>query len=142
MLDPIKQVLGLGKFQYALEHQHIVMEALEDCRGRSYKNTILIVDEASNTDVKAIQTLVTRIDSGSQMIVCGDTANWQQDIKGESGLKYILETIKKLRKDKPEFLDGEDWEQLTNNIGVVTFTRDDVVRSGLAKLFVKTFDEM
>jgi phosphate starvation-inducible PhoH-like protein len=142
MLDPIKQVLGAGQFEYALEHGQIIMESLEDCRGRSYKNTIIIVDEASNTDVKAIQTLVTRIDEGSQMIVCGDTASWQQDIKGESGLKFILDLIKKLRKESPEYLDGEDYENLTNNIGIVTFTRDDVVRSGLAKLFVKAFDEI
>jgi len=142
MIDPIKQVLGAGKFQYALEHGQIVLEALEDCRGRSYKKTCIILDEASNADVKAIQTLVTRVDEGSQMIVCGDTASWQQDIKGDSGLKFILELIKKLRKEKPEYLDGEDYEQLTNNIGIVTFTRDDVVRSGLAKLFVKAFDEV
>lgn len=142
MLDPMKQVMGTGQFEYALEHGQIVLEALEDCRGRSYKNTCIIVDEASNTDVKSIQTLVTRIDTGSQMIVCGDTAKWQQDIKGESGLSFILDLIKKLRVDKPEYLDGEDWVELTDNIGIVKFTRDDVVRSGLAKLFVKAFDEL
>lgn len=142
MLDPIRQVLGAGKFEYALENGQIIMEALEDCRGRSYKNTIIVVDEGSNTDVKAIQTLVTRLDKGSQMVVCGDTAKWQQDIKGESGLKFILDLIHKLRKENPEYLDENDWTELTNNIGIVNFTRDDVVRSGLAKLFVKAFDEV
>lgn len=142
MIDPIKQVLGVGQFEYAIEHGQIVLEALEDCRGRSYKKTCIILDEASNADIKAIQTLVTRVDEGSQMIVCGDTASWQQDIKGESGLKFILDLIKKLRKESPDYLDGEDYDQLTNNIGIVTFTRDDVVRSGLAKLFVKAFDEL
>lgn len=141
MIDPIKQVLGNGKFQYAIEHDQIVMESLEDCRGRSYKNTVIIVDEASNTDVKTMQTLVTRIDKGSQMIVCGDSAAWQQDIKGVSGLTWIVDLIHNLRKDTPEYLDTEDYGQLTNNIGIVTFTKDDVVRSGLAKLFVKVFDE-
>lgn len=142
MLDPMKQILGAGKFQYALEHGQIILEALEDCRGRSYKNSIIILDEGSNTDIKSMQTLVTRVDTGSQMIVCGDTAKWQQDIKGDSGLPFILELIKKLRVEQPDYLDSEDWGQLTDNIGIVKFTRDDVVRSGLAKLFVKAFDEL
>ena len=141
MIDPIKQVLGAGKFNYALEHDQIVMESLEDCRGRSYKNTVIVVDEASNTDIKTMQTLVTRIDKGSQMIVCGDSAAWQQDIKGVSGLTWILDLIQRLRKETPDYLDSDDYGQLTNNIGIVTFTKEDVVRSGLAKLFVKAFDE-
>jgi phosphate starvation-inducible PhoH-like protein len=142
MLDPIKQVLGAGQFQYALENGQIILEALEDCRGRSYKNSVIIVDEASNTDTKAMQTLVTRVDHGSQMIVCGDTKAWQQDIKGDSGLTFILNLIHSLRKSMPEYLDAEDYAELTNNIGIVYFDRDDVVRSGLAKLFVKAFDEI
>lgn len=142
MLDPIKQILGAGQFEYAMENGQIVLEALEDCRGRSYKRSVIVVDEGSNTDIKTMQTLVTRIDEGSQMIVCGDTKGWQQDIKGDSGLTFILNLIHNLRRDTPEYLDGEDYAELTNNIGIVYFTRDDVVRSGLAKLFVKAFDEI
>lgn len=142
MLEPIKSAMGDGKFEYALEHGQIVLEALEDCRGRSYKNSIIIADEVSNMDIKAMQTLVTRIDEGSQLILCGDTAPWQKDISGQSGLTWILNIISTIKKDKPEYLDEDDYEQLYNNIGVVTFTRDDVVRSGLSKLFVKIFDEV
>lgn len=141
MIDPIKQVLGEAEFEYALEHGKIILESLEDCRGRSYKKKFIIVDEASNTDIKAMQTLVTRIDEGSQMVFCGDSAEWQKDIKGESGLVWINNLITRLRRDKPWYLDQDDNDELYNNIGVVTFGREDVVRSGLAKLFVKVFDE-
>lgn len=142
MLEPIQTALGQGQFEYALEHGHLVLESLEDCRGRSYKNSVIIVDESSNTDVKAMQTLVTRIDSGSQMIFCGDSAPWQKDIKGESGLTFILDLIKKLRKDNVQYLNEDDKEELYNNIGIINFTKNDVVRSGLASLFVKAFDEI
>ena len=141
MIDPIKQVLGEAEFEYALEHGKIILESLEDCRGRSYKKKFIIVDEASNTDIKAMQTLVTRIDEGSQMVFCGDSAEWQKDIKGESGLVWINNLITRLKRDKPWYLDQDDNDELYNNIGVVTFGREDVVRSGLAKLFVKVFDE-
>lgn len=141
MLEPIKEALGEGKYNYALEHGQLVLESLEDCRGRSYKNSIIIVDESSNADKKTMQTLVTRIDQGSQLIFCGDTADWQCDIKGDSGLKWILELMQKVRSQKPDYLDQDDYNQLYTNIGVVTFNRHDVVRSGLARLFVKMFDE-
>lgn len=142
MLEPIKAILGASRYEYALEHEQIVLEALEDCRGRSYKNSIIVCDEATNMDVKAMQTIVTRLDTGSQLIFCGDTAAWQKDISGQSGLSWILDTMNKVRKEKPEFLDEEDYHQLYNNIGVVNFTREDVVRSGLSRLFVKIFDEV
>ena len=36
-------------------------------------------------DVKAMQTLVTRIDEGSQIIFCGDSAEWQKILKVSLG---------------------------------------------------------
>jgi len=141
MIDPIKQVLGEPEFEYALEHGKIILESLEDCRGRSYKKKVIIVDEASNTDVKAMQTLVTRIDEGSQMIFCGDSAEWQKDIRGESGLTWINSLLNRTKNNPPWYLDRDDIDELYNNIGIVVFNREDVVRSGLAKLFVKMFDE-
>ena len=141
MVEPIKNALGNGKFEYAVEHDQIVLEALEDCRGRSYKNAIVIVDESSNIDIKSMQTLVTRLDQGSQLIFCGDTAPWQKDIKDESGLSWILNLIQTVRKNKPEYLDSDDYDELYNNIGIVNFTKEDVIRSGLSRLFVKIFDE-
>ena len=142
MLEPIKAALGSGKYEYAIEHGHIVLEALEDCRGRSYKNSMVICDESTNMGVKEIQTLITRIDKGSQIVFCGDTASWQKDISGQSGLAWMLDLISKIRKDKPSYLDSDDYNELYNNIGIVNFTREDCVRSGMAKLFVKVFDEV
>lgn len=142
MLEPVKNILGSGQYEYAIEHGQLVLEALEDCRGRSYKNAVIICDESTNMGVKEMQTLVTRIDEGSQIIFCGDTASWQKDISGQSGLSWILDLISKIRKEKPEYLDSDDYDELYNNIGIVNFTRDDVVRSGLSRLFVKVFDEV
>ena len=88
-----------------------------------------------------MQTLLTRVGKNGQIIFCGDTAPWQKDIKGESGLDWAINLIKKKRRDHPEYLDQEDFDNLHNNIGIVEFTRDDVVRSGITKLFVKMFDE-
>ncbi len=141
MLQPLEEMFGQGAFNYHLEHGNIVLEALEDIRGRSYSDAIVIVDEAQSCDMKTIQTLVTRLGENAQLILCGDGINWQVDIKGVSGLNWFTDTIKRLRKNIPNYLDKDDVNQLTNNIGIVHFTKDDVVRSGLTKMFVKVFDE-
>lgn len=140
MVEPLKQVLGSSQYEMFVKQGAIRLEPLEDVRGRSYTDSCIIVDEASNTDVKSMQTLVTRVGNGSQVIFCGDTASWQKDIKGQSGLDWIITLIKKLRREAPNYLDREDIGNLNHNIGIVEFTKDDVVRSGITKLFVKAFD--
>lgn len=141
MVEPLMMALGAEQYDMFLRKGKIVLEAMEDVRGRSYPNTCLIVDEASNTDIKCMQTLVTRVGKGGQIIFCGDTAAWQKDIKCPSGLDWLIALIKKMRSETPDYLDQDDWDNLHNNIGIVEFTRDDVVRSGITKLFVKAFDE-
>ena len=142
MVEPLRMVFGGSYYDLLVKSGKIVMEPLEDVRGRSYRSTCILVDEASNTDIKSMQTLVTRVGSGSQIILCGDTAPWQQDIKGVSGLSWIINRIKELRVNKDDFLDHEDRTNLYENIGIVEFTPQDVVRSGITKLFVKAFDNM
>lgn len=141
MLQPLEEIFGTGAFNYHLEHGNIVLEALEDIRGRSYSNALVIVDEAQSCDVKTIQTLVTRLGDNAQLILCGDGIDWQVDIKGISGLNWFTDTIKRLRRNLPSYLDSDDINELTNNIGIINFTKHDVVRSGLTKMFVKVFDE-
>lgn len=143
MLDPLKEVLGEGHFQYCLEHGKIVMEALEDVRGRSYKgNTTVIVDEAQSVDKQAMKTLVTRTGDGCNLVLCGDGTPWQVDIRGQSGLVWFSNLIKELRKFEVDYLDEYDEWELHNNIGIVEFTKDDVVRSGITRMLVKVFDEV
>jgi phosphate starvation-inducible PhoH-like protein len=141
MYEPLREVFGDTHFDYLIEKGKIIPEATEFCRGRSYKNSYIILDEASNCDIKTIKTLVSRLGEGSKLVVCGDQATWQQDIKGESGLTWLIDTINKTRKDNPAWMNTEDKDNLYNQIGVVKFTKDDCVRSGISALFVKMFDD-
>jgi phosphate starvation-inducible protein PhoH len=47
--------------------------------------------------------------------------------------------INKAVEDQPDYLTDEDLTELDENVGVVTFTPDDVVRSGLCKAFVRLY---
>ena len=138
MLDNIELVVGSGELQYMLENGKLVVEATEDVRGRSYKNSVVIMDEAANADIKVMKAVLTRLEETSQLILCGDEA--QKDINCTSGLNWMVNLIEKVKKSRPDYLDTEDINQALTNIGVVTFTNKDIVRSGLTAFWVKVFD--
>lgn len=140
MLDDLGLVLGFAEMSYMLEHEKLILESAEDCRGRSYKKSVVIVDESQNLDVASMKALLTRLEEDSQIVFCGD---WKQkDIKGESGLEWMYKMLDNVRRIRPNYLDTEDMNQALTNIGTVIFTNDDCVRSGLTKFWVKVFDNV
>ena len=56
-------------------------------RGRTFKNSFIIIDEAQNTSSIQMKMILTRLGNGSKMVVNGDLT--QIDIKyvKNSGLK-------------------------------------------------------
>lgn len=139
MLDTLELVLGKERFHYMIEKDEICIEAVENVRGRSYRDSVVIVDEAQNITKAEINALVTRLEETSQLIIIGDSK--QHDMKSEdSGIKFLADLIKKLKKNKPEWLDEDDFNVLLHRTACVEFTENDIVRSGLTRLFCKVFD--
>lgn len=91
-------------------------------RGRTFKDTFVLVDEAQNTTPGQMEMLCTRMGEGSRLVVSGDLK--QSDIRGSSGLTVAVDLIKK------------------HNLpcGLVEFTKEDVVRSDLCKLWVRAWE--
>ena len=137
MLDNLQMVLGRERFMYMLEHEQICMEAVENVRGRSYRRSTVITDECQNISSEEVKALVTRLEETSQLILIGDSH--QTDLKGKTGLDYLVELLKELRANKPSYLDDDDMRVLFEQTACVTFTSEDIVRSGLTRLFVKAF---
>lgn len=139
MLQSLERVFGKAQLEAKISAGNVVLEALEDVRGRSYSNSVVVVDEAQNTDKSAMKALLTRLEESSQLIICGDGK--QKDTKAESGIDWAVGLLDKARKERPSYLNDADYHQACNNFGSVTFTNDDIVRSGFTALMVKLFDE-
>jgi phosphate starvation-inducible PhoH-like protein len=138
MLQSLERVFGKAQLEAKIAAGNVVLEALEDVRGRSYSKSIVVVDEAQNTDKTAMKALLTRLEESSQLIICGDGR--QKDTKTESGIDWAVGLLDKARKERPSYLNDADYHQACNNFGSVTFTNDDIVRSGFTALMVKLFD--
>lgn len=127
MLDYFEDYLGKASTSIHLTQGTIEICSLETIRGRSWNNTIVIVDEAQNLFVPEVQALVTRLGEGSQMILCGDDSGIQSDVKnGMNGLTYLRKLVDKYKIEDVSF---------------VNFTRDDICRSGITKSFVIAFED-
>ena len=140
MLDNLSMVFGQEKFKYMLEHDVIAIEAVENVRGRSYRDSVVIVDECQNITPQEVNALVTRLEETSQLILIGDSH--QSDLKGVSGISFISDLLRKLKQGVPDYFDENDRKVLFERTGCVTFTDEDIVRSGLCRMMVKVFDRV
>ena len=67
---------------------------LTHIRGRSFRNTIVIVDEAQNLDLTTIVTAITRLGENSKIILTHDLS--QRDNNGVGRYDGIYKVVKKL----------------------------------------------
>ncbi len=133
----IESFLGAGYTQYAFDKKTIEMQPVEYLRGRSFESCVVIVEEAQNFTAEEMEMMLTRIGQGCTMIFTGDQK--QHDMKGHSGLKQCLDLIERMTRDHPSYLTREDIDELADNIAVIKFGPEHVVRSGLARAVVRMY---
>jgi len=57
-------------------------------KGRTFTNSIIIIEEAEDVTPKQMKLILTRLGIGSKMLINGDVA--QQSVKGSSGLHNLF----------------------------------------------------
>jgi phosphate starvation-inducible PhoH-like protein len=123
VLDVLQEQLGRGTVDTAIKNGNIELAPLSLMRGRSFKNSFIILDEASNTTVPEMMMFITRIGENCKVVINGDVR--QSDIKEQSGLSKIIHLVKKYNMDIP----------------VIEFGIDDIVRSDRTKQWIVAMTE-
>jgi len=123
LTEAMKERMGQAAFEIALKTGDIEIVPFEVMRGRTFKDCLVILDEAQNTTTAEIKMFLTRIGDDCQVIINGDVS--QTDLRETSGLRTVMHLIKSRMMPIP----------------VVEFTRDDIVRSGICAEWVKAFEE-
>jgi phosphate starvation-inducible protein PhoH and related proteins len=91
-------------------------------RGVTFKNVIVLLDEAQNTTPEQMKLFLTRLGEGSKFIITGDTS--QSDIKGKSGLMDAIERLKDISK-----------------VDTIEFLNSDIVRHPVIEKILERYDE-
>ena len=118
--DIFNERLGRSQVDYLIKHKRICAMPLAFMRGRTFKNCWAILDEAQNTTPGQMKLFLTRIGDNCKVIIDGDIE--QKDITTQSGLSDAVNKLKNTRK-----------------VGIVEFTVDDVVRSGIVKDILRAY---
>jgi phosphate starvation-inducible PhoH-like protein len=132
-----KTHMGNGFTEYCLKSGTIEYKAVEYLRGTSFEDAVVIFEEAQNFTHEEFEMLLTRLGKNCTFIFTADER--QHDLKGKSGLTTTLSMIDDVLDKEPDYLNDEELNDLDSLIGVVRFTPDDVVRSGLTRAVVKMY---
>ena len=66
-------------------------------RGRTFLDSVVIVDEAQNVTHEQMQMIVTRIGLRSKMIICGDDHQVDLKSKRDSGFRFLYSGARKIK---------------------------------------------
>ncbi len=61
-----------SRIDYLFDSGVIVAEAMNFMRGRSIKNTYLVIDEAQNLSPRQVKGIITRVGEGTKVVLLGD----------------------------------------------------------------------
>lgn len=115
-IDNIQELIGKESTRNFVSAGIIESVPLPYIRGKTFRRSVCILDEAQNTTPTAMKLFLSRIGQNSKMIVIGDTD--QSDLMLRSGEKHGL-------TDAFERFKG------VKGVGFFEFTDDDIVRSDI-----------
>jgi phosphate starvation-inducible PhoH-like protein len=125
VLDNLIEFIEEGTAKYLIESGRIEILPVSMVRGRSFKNAIVIVDEAQNCIGSTIKALLTRISQNSKMILIGDIKQCDLDIK--YGLNNgLLDAVHRL--------------QGVEDVGIVQFNRQDIQRHTIISHILERYE--
>lgn len=120
LYDSLYELLGKKTTDEYIENGTIEIAPLAYMRGRTLDNAYVILDEAQNTTKKQIKLFLTRLGFNAKMIVTGDLTQIDLLNVNDSGLKYAINKLNNI-----------------NNIKIVEFNKNDVVRNPLVQKIIE-----
>ena len=94
LFDVLREYYSAKEIAHMLEEQIVEIAPLAFCRGRNFKKSYVILDEAQNCTPSQLKMIMTRIGIGSKIIITGDID--QGDRKtNDNGLLDLQNRLKK-----------------------------------------------
>ncbi|ACK42603.1 MULTISPECIES: PhoH family protein [Dictyoglomus] len=123
LYDFLEELLGSEKLNKYIEKGMIEVAPLAYMRGRTFKYSFILLDEAQNTTPMQMKMFLTRFGEGSKMVVTGDVTQTDLDVGRTSGLTHAWEILRGIK-----------------GIGFVELTEKDVVRHDIVKEIIKAYE--
>lgn len=124
IFDVFEEYYSPKEIETMIAENIIEIAPLAYMRGRTFKNAIIIADEMQNATVNQMKMLLTRIGTGSRIIVTGDLAQHDRGFDN-NGLKDFISRL----------------SSNSQRIGAVEFTQEDVERHPAVKEVLKIYGD-
>lgn len=121
--DALNETLGADQAQRLRDKKIIEVAPLAFMRGRTLKDSFVIMDEAQNTTVAQMKMVLTRLGRDSRMVVTGDPGQVDLPSREPSGLAHALKILEGVK-----------------GVGAVAFTSKDVRRHALVSRIIDAYD--
>jgi phosphate starvation-inducible protein PhoH and related proteins len=122
--DALQDMLPVEEIQKHMERNVIEIAPLAYMRGRTLNNAFIILDEAQNATTEQMFMFLTRMGLGSKAVITGDETQVDLPSHKHSGLVEAHRALKN-----------------TEGIGIVEFTKRDVVRHPLVQRIIAAYEE-
>jgi phosphate starvation-inducible PhoH-like protein len=124
LLDALREMMDYDQIKQFNELDIIEMIPLAYMRGRTLNNAFIILDEAQNTTVAQMKMFLTRMGTGSKIVVSGDTTQVDLPAHTRSGLNDAVTRLKHI-----------------NGFCSIRLSDADIVRHRLVQDIVRAYDE-
>ena len=126
LLDKIDELLNKPEKDQLKNKKVLEAEPINFLRGQTWRDKVVIVDEAQNMSAKELTTILTRIGKNSRLFICGDAL--QSDIRNSGFDKF----------------NGlfDDPESRRHGIFSVRFGKEDIIRDKIITYLVEKIEKM
>ena len=106
-----------------VESGKIDFELISYIRGKTFDNTLILVEEAENLSPEELLLVMTRIGENSKLVISGDPRQADRAyLSNRSGLEHAIERLKTMEE-----------------VALVEFTDEDIVRNTLITKILKNW---
>jgi phosphate starvation-inducible PhoH-like protein len=124
LLDALRDMIDFQQVKNYMDNDAIELAPLAFMRGRTLNESFIILDEAQNTTIAQMQMFLTRMGTGSKIVVTGDTTQVDLPTGTRSGLKDALIRLNSLK-----------------GVGIVRMGKADIVRHSLVQAIVQAYEK-
>lgn len=122
ILDVFAEYYSQKEIVHMIEEKVIEIVPIAYIRGRTFKNALIIVDEAQGTTTNSMLSILTRIGENSKMVVTGDIK--QSDRGPTNGLADFLQRF-----------------ESSDHIELIKFRQQDIERHPVIEEILKLYGE-
>ena len=91
------QLYDKEKIEKLIEDGKIEIVPVSFMRGRTFLDSMIIVDEAQNVTHEQMEMITSRIGLRSKMVICGDSHQTDLKRKADSGFKFLYTASRKVK---------------------------------------------